>query len=262
MAFSPSTYCPYNLNQFRPFPYSTDRIILTPQAPASFGYLTPPGPHKESPYNLNQFFTFEAAYSIIAPLAPATLAAVAGNASVALSWSPVPGAIFYSIYVGLSSGGETLYLANVVPTAFTVPGLVNGVTYYFKITATNSQNEGPFSNEVAATPFTSVVTTSASIKMELFETVRGTINLAWSPLAAAGSVTYQVSVNDVIVATTPSTVRVATVTGLIVDTSYLVKIIGLVNLVPVLQSNIIAYEFGSTEIAYKTVPIVGIPPGN
>ena len=37
---------------------------------------------------------------------------------------------------------------------FTSTGLTNGTTYYFKITAVSPAGEGPFSNEVSATPAT------------------------------------------------------------------------------------------------------------
>lgn len=165
-------------------------------------------------------------------------------------------------------GGQSVILTTTISNNFVLlvsPGLYN-ITGALPNVANPTLSLGTGIYSIAGQAATMVVvtatTTPSPIKMELYEITRGTIALAWSALASPGVVTYQVSVNDQIVASTALDVRVATVTGLAVDTPYLVKIVGLVYSVPVVQSNIIAYEYGSTEIAYKTVPIVGIPPGN
>jgi cytochrome c biogenesis protein CcdA/fibronectin type 3 domain-containing protein len=93
------------------------------------------------------------------PTAPQNLAANAGNGNVVLTWSTPAdngGAAIagYKVYRGTSSGGETLIvtLGNVL--TMTINGLTNGVTNYYKVSAVNSKGEGPFSNEVSATPMT------------------------------------------------------------------------------------------------------------
>ncbi len=92
--------------------------------------------------------------------APTTLTATASDAEVDLSWTspannggdPVTG---YNIYQGTSSGAETILTStSTTATTFTSTGLTNGTTYYFKITAVTLAGEGPFSNEVSATPAT------------------------------------------------------------------------------------------------------------
>jgi hypothetical protein len=93
------------------------------------------------------------------PSAPQSLAAVAGNSSVSLSWSapasdggsPVTG---YNVYRGTSAGGEsaTPVASNISGTTFTDTGLVNGTTYFYTVAAVNAVGTSPQSAEVSATP--------------------------------------------------------------------------------------------------------------
>lgn len=258
MAFGPSPWAPYNLNQFRPFPNARAIVVPQFQQAGSAGYITAPGPHATSPRNLNKVFRFPFAYSVAVPLSPAVLVAAAGNGSVNLSWNPVPGAASYNVFMGLVSGGEVLIASNVLVPAYLVSPLTNGVTYYFKVGAVNTQGVGPLSNEASATPQALGGPVIVSIKMELSEIVRGSIALAWTSFPDNfPTAVYQISVNDVIVSTT-TTVRTATVLGLAVDTQYLVKIVGGVPGQLPVQSNIIAYEYGSTEIPYVNVPLTPV----
>ena len=94
-----------------------------------------------------------------APSSPLSLAAVAGNATVALSWtapasnggSAVTG---YNVYRGTSAGGEgaTPVASNVSGTAFTDTGLVNGTAYFYRVAAVNAVGTSAQSNEASATP--------------------------------------------------------------------------------------------------------------
>jgi VCBS repeat-containing protein len=90
------------------------------------------------------------------PSAP-VVTAVAGNATVALSW-PVPnngGAAItgYKIYRSASSGAEALYTTvGGTTTSYTDLAVMNGTTYYYQVTATNSVGEGARSVEISSTP--------------------------------------------------------------------------------------------------------------
>ena len=80
------------------------------------------------------------------PGAPSGLTATAGNAQVSLSWqapgsdggAPVTG---YRVYQGTSRTP----VASVTGTSATVPGLSNGTTYSYTVTAVNQAGEGPAS---------------------------------------------------------------------------------------------------------------------
>ncbi|HXZ73943.1 MAG TPA: fibronectin type III domain-containing protein [Streptosporangiaceae bacterium] len=96
---------------------------------------------------------------VTVPGPPAGLTAVPGDGQVTLSWaapasdggSPVSG---YIIYRGTSPGGETGTPVNgspVTATSYTVTGLTNGTTYYFKVVAVNAAGLSPLSNEASAT---------------------------------------------------------------------------------------------------------------
>ena len=102
-----------------------------------------------------------------APSAPQNLQASAGNGYVLLSWqapSSNGGASItnYKIYRGTSSGGES-YLAEVSGTtlSYNDTSVTNGQTYYYYVTAVNSAGESQPSNEVSATPQSSVSAPSA-----------------------------------------------------------------------------------------------------
>lgn len=90
----------------------------------------------------------------VTPGAPTGVTASGGNAQVTLSWSPVTGAVSYSIYQGTSTGGEGKSAVQSVTsgTTATVTGLANGTTYYFTVVASAGGAAGAASSEVSATP--------------------------------------------------------------------------------------------------------------
>ena len=119
-----------------------------------------------------QMSTIASATPAAVPGAPAGLSASPGNARVTLSWaapasdggSAVTG---YIIYQGTSPGGETGTQVNgspVTATSYTVAGLTNGTTYYFKAIAVNAVGLSPLSGEASATlpPIVTPSTTPAS----------------------------------------------------------------------------------------------------
>ncbi len=94
-----------------------------------------------------------------APFAPQSLSAERGDGSVDLEWSPpsdnggfpLSG---YNLYRGTSSNGETLIESLSTVTEYTDYDVINGIEYFYKISAINSLGEGPFSQEVSAMPGT------------------------------------------------------------------------------------------------------------
>ena len=94
------------------------------------------------------------------PAAPLGLVVEAGVRSLSLSWRPVDGASSYSVYVGTSPlVDETSY--GFLPDGLHIPatpynearvyGLADGVTYYVRVSASNSAGAGALSGPVAAT---------------------------------------------------------------------------------------------------------------
>src|ERR1039457_2249753 len=86
------------------------------------------------------------------PAAPAGLLANAGNSQVALSWNPLAGAS-YNVKRALSSGGPYNAMFNgLTSTNYADPGLTNGTTYYYVVSAAIAGCESTNSAPVSATP--------------------------------------------------------------------------------------------------------------
>ena len=94
---------------------------------------------------------------ILTASSPGNFTATAGNARVVLSWQtpssnagvPITG---YKIYRGTSAGAETYYVTVGNVTTSNDTSVTNGQTYYYKVCAVNSGDEGAQSNEVTVTP--------------------------------------------------------------------------------------------------------------
>jgi autotransporter-associated beta strand protein len=86
-----------------------------------------------------------------APVTPAGLIAVPGNETVRLNWLAASGASSYNLKRSISSGNETNLIAT-VSNAYTDNGVVNGMAYYYVVSAVNAGGEGNNSSEASATP--------------------------------------------------------------------------------------------------------------
>jgi hypothetical protein len=88
---------------------------------------------------------------------PASLAATAGNAQVALSWPATGGANGYNIKRAPIAGGPYVMVGCATTTSYTDTGLLNGKSYYYVVSATysgspNAGGESRNSIEASATP--------------------------------------------------------------------------------------------------------------
>ena len=83
---------------------------------------------------------------------PTGISATAGNAQVALSWSPSAGATSYNVQSSTNQGGPYTSIATPTTTSYTNTGLANGATYYYVVSATDGVNVSSNSIEVSATP--------------------------------------------------------------------------------------------------------------
>jgi len=89
------------------------------------------------------------------PPAPTSLTAVARSNKIDLFWPNVPTAAYYTLW---RLNGST-WSIRTKPTgnSFTDSGLTNGVTYTYKVTASNAAGTGPESSTASATPQSSIV---------------------------------------------------------------------------------------------------------
>ena len=86
------------------------------------------------------------------PQTPTGLTAHGEDSKVTLSWSAALGAIRYNVKRSLTPGGPYSSVnAAVHGATYTDTGLVNGTTYYYVVSASNSQGESGDSNEASAT---------------------------------------------------------------------------------------------------------------
>lgn len=87
------------------------------------------------------------------PDAPTGLT-VTGNAPITLSWNSVTGATSYNVYRGTISGGlstKTRVASNINATTYTDMSALVGTTYFYQVTAEDSDGVSDASNEVNAT---------------------------------------------------------------------------------------------------------------
>ncbi|ASA26471.1 glycoside hydrolase family 48 protein [Paenibacillus donghaensis] len=87
-----------------------------------------------------------------APKAPTKPTAVAGDSKVDLSWNNVSAADSYTVKRAAASGGPYTAVATVTQAVYSDISVVNGTTYYYVVSASNSIGESANSPEVSATP--------------------------------------------------------------------------------------------------------------
>jgi subtilase family serine protease len=85
------------------------------------------------------------------PAAPTNLQGTPGNATAMLTWTQPKGATSYNVYQGKQGAETQLIATNFNSYRLQVPNLVNGDTYYFVVTASNSGGTSPKSNELKVT---------------------------------------------------------------------------------------------------------------
>ncbi|MCX6628088.1 MAG: DUF1800 family protein [Candidatus Solibacter sp.] len=126
---------------------------------------------------------------ITPPAAPSNLKALAGNTQIVLSWNAVAGASTYSVYRGTAAGAESAapVATGLTGSTYTHTGLVNGTTYFYKVTAVNTGGASPPSSEVSAMPVPGAPPAPTNLKAT---PGNSQIVLTWT--ASAGAVSYKV----------------------------------------------------------------------
>ncbi len=104
--------------------------------------------------------------------------APAASYNMNLAWDvhPDPAVTGYTVYYGTASRAYTANIAVGNLTQTTIPGLAEGVTYFFTLTAINTSGlESAFSNEVSFLPGNHATSLSTTATGEMALTVRGLI---------------------------------------------------------------------------------------
>jgi fibronectin type 3 domain-containing protein len=121
------------------------------------------------------------------PAAP-VVTATAGNGSVTLTWAAVPGAVSYTVARSQTTGTGYATVGTVTTgTTFTDGNVVNGVTYYYVVTASNGSCSSGNSNEASSSP---ACTPPAAPTGLVAAPGNGSVTLRWS--ASTGAVSYSI----------------------------------------------------------------------
>ncbi len=132
--------------------------------------------------------TASTSITVSAVSAPTDLTAIAGDGQVTLSWTAVTGAATYNVYEGVNgvpTGSPVV--TGVTATTTTIANLVDGTTYYFKVSAVSAAGqEGPKSSAVVVVP-----TATATTPQNVVATAKnGAVLLTWD--AASGANSYNI----------------------------------------------------------------------
>jgi cellulose 1,4-beta-cellobiosidase len=124
---------------------------------------------------------------------PGSPATIAGDKQVSLSWSPSVEATTYHVKRATTAGGpyETVACVAATTTNYTDPGLVDGTTYYYVVSAAyagnpNSGGESANSSEVSATPQATQTPPLAPTALTAKATKPKAIDLQWVQSVTSG----------------------------------------------------------------------------
>jgi len=116
---------------------------------------------------------------------PNGLAASPGNGMVQLEWLAVDGAATYTVKRSETDGGPYTTIANGITETFYIDDtVVNGVTYYYVVTATGPLGESGPSNQAAVTPSEDAVKPEAPAGLAATQR-NAQIDLEWNPVDKA-----------------------------------------------------------------------------
>lgn len=124
------------------------------------------------------------------PFAPSNLVATPGDGQVSLTWS-VPdsnGSTITGYVEEHNNGGAWSVNTGIINPSVVVPGLTNGVQYFFRVKATSSEGDSPYSLTVSATPQAVVTTTVPDPPTSFSAVANGTgtpaagyLDASWTP---------------------------------------------------------------------------------
>lgn len=155
------------------------------------------------------------------PAAPTGVIATGGTNQVTLSWNVVSTATSYNVYYSTTAGvtkANGTKITNATNPAVQ-PGLAAGATYYYIVTALNSDGEGPASVQVAATTIPPVPVPTAPAAPTGVSATGGVNQATISWTAAAGATSHNVYWSTTPGVTKASGTKIAGVTSPYVKTA-------------------------------------------
>ncbi len=125
-----------------------------------------------------------------APLAPTGIVVTAGNNEATVSWSAVAGANSYNVYRSTSPGQQGTKVGASSNTTYVDGTALNGVVYYYEVTADAAAAEGPVSAQSAGvTPAVPAVSPAAPTGLAV---VAGNAQVTVNWTAVVGATSYNV----------------------------------------------------------------------
>jgi hypothetical protein len=126
------------------------------------------------------------------PLAPTGVTAVPGNNRVDLAWNASSGATSYNVKRSITQGGPHEIIASAVSgTSYPDLTALNGVTYYYVVSAVNSFGESSNSSQASATPMMPSAP-AAPTGLNARAIGKKKINLTWTQSSSVGVVSNRV----------------------------------------------------------------------
>lgn len=133
-------------------------------------------------------FSAPAAVTLL-PDAPTMSLAVNGNQQATLQWGAVPGATTYTVYWNTTGKVSELdHPTDISASTYLHAGLVNGATYYYRLSARNAAGASGLSKE------TEVTLAPDAPLLETAQAVERSIALQWQP--ASGATAYRIYWNS------------------------------------------------------------------
>jgi uncharacterized protein YccT (UPF0319 family) len=120
------------------------------------------------------------------PVAPSGVTATPGDGQATIAWTLVPNAVSYNIYWSTTSGVTPANGTQITSATnpYTLTGLTDGTTYYFVVTAVNSNGESTASLQASCTPARPVPTGVTATPGD------GQATIAWT--AVPGATSYNI----------------------------------------------------------------------
>jgi hypothetical protein len=155
---------------------------------------------------------------------PTGVTATPGNGQVTISWTAVTDVTSYNIYWSTTPGVTIANGTKItgVASPYVQSGLINGITYYYVVTAVNTAGESTPSPQISAIP--SVAPTPAAPTEVTATLGNGQVTIAWT--AVSGATSYNIYWSNTSGVTTANGTKITGAAspyiqpGLINDTTY------------------------------------------